>query len=218
MKILRVDASARAADQEIESHRSISRLLADHFFQVLDSKTIEYSQIHRDVGKHPPSFINEFWIESCFTAEDQRKYSHRQELLESDTLISELEQSDLIVISTPMYNYGMPATLKAWFDQVIRVNKTFDFDPARGDSPLAPLFSGKKLLILWSCGEYGFKEGEKKAYMNHLTPHIRTAAKYLGVEDIFEVQVEGQEFNDERHQRSKSSAFEEIEDLIQLIF
>lgn len=218
MRILRVDASARAADQDIESHRSISRLLADHFFRTLDSKNIEHSTIYRDVGKHPPSFINEFWIESCFTAEDRRKYSHRQELLESDTLIGEVEQSDLIVISTPMYNYGMPAALKAWFDQVIRVNKTFDFDPARGDSPLAPLFNGKKLVVLWSCGEYGFKDGESKAHMNHLTPHIRTASKYLGVEEIFEIQVEGQEFNDEKHRKSKSSAFNEIENLIQLIF
>lgn len=218
MNILRVDASARAADQDIESHRSISRLLADHFFQILDFKNIKYSQIHRDVGKHPPSIINEFWIESCFTEEGRRKYSHHQELMESDTLISEVEHSDLIVISTPMYNYGMPAALKAWFDQVIRVNKTFDFDPTRGDSPLAPLFSGKKLLILWSCGEYGFKEGESKTSMNHLIPHIRTASKYLGVEEIFEVQVEGQELNDERHKESKTKAFKDVEKLVTEFF
>lgn len=218
MKILRVDASARAADQETESHRSISRQLADHFFQMLDSKGFEYEQTNRDVGKHPPSFISEFWIESCFMPEDKRKYSHRQELMESDRLINEVEESDIIVISTPMYNYGMPATLKAWFDQVIRVNKTFDFDVARGDSPLAPLFNSKKLVLLSSCGEYGFKGEGKKSDMNHLTPHIRTASKYLGVEEFFEAQVEGQEFNDDRHQKSKSEALKQIDDLISLIF
>ncbi|TBW53371.1 hypothetical protein EZI54_15250 [Marinobacter halodurans] len=218
MNILRIDASARAADQANESYRSISRLMADHFFGKLDAKGIEYTLIHRDVGKHPPSMLSEFWIESCFTKEDKRGYSHKQALLESDLLIDEVDKANLIVLSTPMYNYGMPATLKAWFDQVIRVNKTFDFDPARGESPLSPLLGGKSLIILWSCGEYGFREGENKAHMNHLTPHIRTASKYLGVEEIFEIQVEGQEFGDERHRQSRSEAIEKIESLIPLLF
>lgn len=218
MNILRIDASARAADQDNESYRSISRLMADHFFKRVDEKGIEYTLTHRDVGKHPPAIISEFWIESCFTRDDKRGYSHKQALMESDRLIDEVDTADLIVLSTPMYNYGMPAALKAWFDQVIRVNKTFDFDPARGDSPLAPLMGGKNLIVLWSCGEYGFREGESKAHMNHLTPHIRTASRYLGVEEMIEIQVEGQEFGDPRHQQSKSDAMEAIEQLIPRIF
>jgi len=61
----------------------------------------------------------------------------------SDILIGELVQSEIIVITTPMYNYGMPASLKAWFDQVIRINKTFSFDLARGDKPIEPIQNGK---------------------------------------------------------------------------
>jgi len=52
--------------------------------------------------------------------------------------------SDVIIIATPMYNYGMPAALKAWFDQVIRVNETLSLDLVRGDWPLKPVLSGKR--------------------------------------------------------------------------
>jgi len=78
----------------------------------------------------------------------------------SDILTGELVQSEIIVITTPMYNYGMPASLKAWFDQVIRINKTFSFDLARGDQPIEPIQSGKTLVILSASGEGGFLDNK----------------------------------------------------------
>jgi FMN-dependent NADH-azoreductase len=54
-----------------------------------------------------------------------------------------------------MHNYGMPAVLKAWFDQVVRIQKSFTFDLARGDRPLEPILSGKTLVALNSCGQFG---------------------------------------------------------------
>lgn len=52
----------------------------------------------------------------------------------------------------------MPAQLKAWFDQIIRINKTFDFDLSRGDFPLHPLLFGKTLIVISSRGEFGFEK------------------------------------------------------------
>ena len=213
MKLLRIDASARAADQKNPSYRSISRQMADHFISQLPQQAVHI--IRRDVGKHPPSAISEFWIEACFTAAEQRSYSHQQALLESDTLIAELATSSVIVLATPMYNYGMLSALKAWVDQVIRINKTFDFDATRGDSPLRPLLQGKTLILCWSCGEYGLAPGEHKAAMNHLVPHLKTVAHYLGVERFIDVQIQGQEFADERHQQSREQAFSRLSELAQ---
>lgn len=105
-----------------------------------------------------------------------------------------------------MYNYGMPAQLKAWFDQIIRINKTFDFDLARGDRPLAPIFSGKSLLIITSSGEFGFEKGGINEASSHLVPHLRTLSKYLGATDIYEITSEYQEFADQRHERSLQMA------------
>ncbi|GAB3038712.1 NAD(P)H-dependent oxidoreductase [Bowmanella dokdonensis] len=174
---------------------------------------MKYSQdewIRRDLGAQPPEFISEDWIAACFTPTEQRTEAQRQILALSDTLIEEVARADIILLSTPMYNYGMPAALKAWFDQVIRINKTFSFDLTRGDFPLAPIMSGKSMVVLSSTGEFGFEAGGIRQQMNHLVPHIRTVSHYLGVEHLFDLQVQYQEFKDQRHQDSKSTALEGI--------
>jgi hypothetical protein len=85
--------------------------------------------------------ITERRIAAVFTSAENLTASQKLEIALSDQLITEIEQSNLIVIGTPMYNYGMPTTLKAWFDQVIRVNRTFSFDLVRGDFPLEPILN-----------------------------------------------------------------------------
>jgi FMN-dependent NADH-azoreductase len=102
----------------------------------------------------------------------------------------------------------MPAVLKAWFDQVIRIHKTFSFDLNRGDFPLRPLLSGKTLILLSSSGEFGFESEEIRGSMNHLGPHIKTLSTYLGVENFHEIRSEYQEFADERHKQSLERAKE----------
>ena len=117
-----------------------------------------------------------------------------------------------------MYNYGMPSSLKAWFDQVIRINKTFSFDLARGDFPLEPILSGKTLVILTSSGEFGFDTGGVRERMNHLVPHINTCSFYLGVsgdDRMHHIGIEYQEFGDERHRRSIDVAQSDISTLVE---
>lgn len=129
-------------------------------------------------------------------------------------MIGEVTRSDVIVIATPMYNYGMPAALKAWFDQVIRVNETFSFDLARGDWPLEPVLSGKQLVVLASFGEFGFEAGGIREAFNHLQPHIVTCSRYLGVDRDHFVGIEYQEFGDSRHERSRTRAHRQARDLV----
>jgi FMN-dependent NADH-azoreductase len=123
-------------------------------------------------------------------------------------------QADIILLSTPMYNYGMPAALKAWFDQVIRVHKTFTFDLSREDFPLQAILSGKIMVLITSSGEFGFQPGGLRETMNHLGPHIKVASQYLGVEHVHEISSEYQEFNDKRHQDSYNKAQTEITRLV----
>lgn len=108
----------------------------------------------------------------------------------------------------------MPASLKAWFDQVVRVNKTFSFDLKRGDYPLRPVLAGKTLVLLSSCGEFGFEPGGVRESMNHLTPHIRTLSHYLGVEDFHHIYIEYQEFTDDRHRLSIEQAYAAADRLV----
>ena len=204
--ILHVDSSVRAISNESPEHDSISKKLAKKFVSRFKEETDIDEYIYRDVGVNPPQFITQDWIGAVFTPESKQNARLKQILAQSDELIAEVEKANVIVISSPMYNYGMPAHLKAWFDQIIRINKTFDFDLARGDNPLAPILSGKALVIITSSGEFGFEKGGINEASSHLVPHLRTLSKYLGVTDIYEISSEYQEFADHRHEKSLQMA------------
>lgn len=198
--LLHINASAR-------SGRSLSRKLSDAFVSAWIQLDPAAQIITRDVGANPPPIITEEWVAAAFTPAERATPEQRAALRLSDELIDEIDRADLIVIGTPMYNYGMPAALKSWFDSVIRIGKTFTFDLARGDFPLAPVMRNKKLVILSSHGEFGFGPGGVREKMNHLETHIRTCAHYLGVEESHAISISYQEFGDARHEASVAEAF-----------
>lgn len=211
--ILHIDASIRAAHNPNPNHNSISKNIAHHFIQSWKAQHAIDEYIYRDVGSNPPPFITQQWMAAAFTPEQKRTAQQHDILKLSDQLIAEIVAADLIIIASPMYNYGMPAQLKAWFDQIARVNKTFDFDLARGDFPLQPTLSGKTLLIISSSGEFGFEAGGIREHMGHLLPHLRPVSQYLGVNKIYEIAAEYQEFADDRHQKSVAQAYVRAEQL-----
>jgi FMN-dependent NADH-azoreductase len=199
--ILHLDASARTT-------RSLSRRASHLFVDAWLAQRPDDRVIRRDLAADPPPHVTEAWIAACFTAPEKRDAAMRTVLAWSDAAIAELEAAELIIMGTPMYNYGMPSALKAWFDQVIRVGRTFSFDLGRGDWPLEPIMAGKKLVVLSARGEFGFASGGVRGHWNHLDPHIATCAHYIGVaqDAIHTVAVEYQEFGDERHTRSRAEA------------
>ena len=109
--LLHIDASARRT-------RSITRSLGAEFKEQWLSKNAGDKLIYRDVGRAPPAFVEESWIAAAFTPESDRTDEQISLLAQSDLLIDELSTANVIVISTPMYNYGMPAALKAWVDSM----------------------------------------------------------------------------------------------------
>ncbi len=138
----------------------------------------------------------------------------RRLLARSDVLIDEVRRAEVILIAAPMYNYGMPASLKAWFDQVVRIGQTFSFDLARGDRPLRPTLSGKAVVALTASGEFGFAPGGLNEAHGHLLPHLRSCARYLGAASFDPISIEYQEFRDQRHEASKAAAFDALGDLV----
>lgn len=197
--LLHIDASA-------QTENSISRKLSARFVETWLETHPEDTIIRRDLSTSPPGFVTLDWIAACFTPFEKRTPEMHETLKESDVLIGELEVADLVVLGTPMYNYGMPAVLKAWVDRVIRIGKTFSFDRARGDYPLEPIFRGKTLVALTSRGEFGFAPGGIREHMNHLDGHIESVAHYLGLSKRHFVHSEYQEFADARHERSRQQA------------
>ena len=212
--ILHIDTSARRTDNEVQDYNSISKRLSAHFMDKWLTSNTDDRVIYRDIGLNPPPYIDQNWIAAVFTPVENQTDEQKSLLTLSDTLIEELAQADIIVISAPMYNYGMPAVLKSWFDHIVRIGKTFTFDLARGDFPIEPIMSGKKLVLITSSGEFGFEVDGIREHMNHLGPHVKTASGYLGVEEFYEVKSEYQEFADERHEKSVKDAYKRIDVLV----
>lgn len=211
--ILKIDASVRETNNQNTNYNSISKSIAQAFVDSWKSIHKEDKFIYRDVGTNPPPFINQDWIGAVFTSPKQRTNEQKALLNISDTLIEELKEADIILISSPMYNYGMPAQLKAWFDQVVRINKTFTFDLSRGDYPLEPIFSNKTGVLITSSGEFGFAKGGIREEMNHLSTHINVLRKYLGIKEFHQINAEYQEFGDDRHKLSVNNAIADAKSL-----
>ena len=204
--ILKIDASAQMED------RSLTRQLTNLFVQTFLEGEPDGRILRRDVGHTPPSFVDQQFIHAAFTPVEEREEWMNERLAESDQLIDELIAADIIVMGAPMYNYGMPAALKAWFDQVARIGRTFSFDLDRGDFPIEPILSGKHLVVLSSRGEFGFAPDGVRAAKNALDPAIAACAHYLGAasDAIETIAIEYQEFKDARHHASVKKAKEQV--------
>lgn len=204
--LLHVNASAQPVE------RSLTRRLGRLFISAWREASPCSPVTVRDLAEDPPPFVSADWIAAAFTPPQERTSSLQQALAVSDQLIAEVKAADLIVLGAPMYNYGMPAALKAWFDQLARIGETFTFDLQRGDWPIAPVLQGKSLVVLSARGEFGFGPGGPRAAMNALDTGIAACAHYLGVapEDRHEVVIEYQEFKDARHLRSVKAAERQV--------
>ena len=117
MRVLRVDASAR-----IEG--SITRKLADRMIDGMRDRIPGLSVTRRDLAQGLP-FVDDAWVNANLTDPDVRDESQRHTLAVSDALVAEVMAADVWVIATPIYNFGVPASLKAWIDQIARARLTF---------------------------------------------------------------------------------------------
>ncbi|MGZ9894560.1 FMN-dependent NADH-azoreductase [Bordetella bronchiseptica] len=207
--LLRIDASAQRENRSLT--RRLTGLFTDTFLQALPGANV----IVRDVGDAPIPAIDHRFIHAAFTPPAAREAWMRERLALSDQLVDEVKQADIIVMGAPMYNYGLPTALKGWIDHIARIGETFSFDLARGDFPIEPLLSGKRLVVLSARGEFGFAAGGPRAHMNALDPALAACAHYFGVDAaaIETVAIEYQEFKDARHEQSVAAALDRTRDL-----
>ena len=107
---------------------------------------------------------------------NERTEQHKKMFELSDKLVSELKESDVIIISTPIYNFGPPATLKAWSDLAARVKSTFKYSP---DGKQIGLLENKKVYLVITSG--GTKIDSKDDF---LTPWLKHVLNFFGIKDI----------------------------------
>ncbi|MGO2149308.1 FMN-dependent NADH-azoreductase [Halomonas sp.] len=214
--ILHIDASARPGIAGTDNHGSHSRHLTDQFAKQWQLRRPQDMITYRDIGQHPPSFLNHDWIASAFTPEEQRAPWMKDALAESDQLVDELIAADVVVIGTPFYNFGMPAALKAWIDQVVRPGRTVDIDESNPTDPYVPKLSDRPrhAVVLTARGGIGFDIGGKMAHINHLEPNLATALAFIGITKIHYIAIEGQEVSGEVLAKSVADAIRKVERLV----
>jgi FMN-dependent NADH-azoreductase len=170
-KVLHLDVSPRG-------DRSVSRTLGKNFVAALNPVKVAY----RDLGRDPVPFVTEAWVAGAFNPPEKHEPAWAEAIALSDRLVDELIDADKVVISTPMYNLSVPAALKAWIDQIVRVGRTFGF----GDNGLVGLLTGKKVAVIITSGSplagtpYDFEE-----------PYLRGILAFIGITDVTFVRVEG---------------------------
>ena len=217
--LLHLDASARHGRSGIDSHGSHSRRLSAHFVEQWRQVHPDDRIVYRDVGRYPPHPVSGDWIHAAFTKPEAREPWMHDVLAESDALVDELLEADLIVAGVPMYNFGVPAGFKAYIDNIVRVGRTFGFDRSRQGLPYWPMLTDmhKRLVVLGSRGDYGYEPGGCMAQANHVEPHIRTVFGYLGIEDVHGIAAEYDEFGGERLQASLAQAERDIDALVEAL-
>lgn len=118
----------------------------------------------------------------------------------SDAAVAEIKAADLIVIGSPMYNFGISSTLKSWFDHIARAGVTFSYSEAGPKG----LLTGKRALVIESrAGMYS--EGPAKP-MDSQEPYLRTVLGFLGITDVTFVRVEKLAFGPEARDASLAGA------------
>lgn len=137
-------------------------------------------------------------------------------LAESNQLVDEVLAADVLVIGTPFYNFGMPAPLKAWVDQIVRLERTVGLDETKLPEPYVPLLADRPrhAVILTARGGIGFGPGGEMAHMNHLEPNLVTALNFIGITRIHQIAIEGQETGGEVLAASVEQALREVDVLV----
>jgi FMN-dependent NADH-azoreductase len=158
--------------------RSISRELSKAFVERWKSAHPDSNVIERDLYATPISPVDAKWVDAAFTPQEHRTPEQKIALTLSDTLLAELEQADDYLIGVPMHNLGVPAALKLWIDQIVRVGKTF----AYVDGARKGLLLNKRVTFVVASG--GIYDAQAQtASFDFVEPYLRTIFAFVGVVD-----------------------------------
>ena len=176
-------------------------MLTAELIAALESHYDTIDVARRDLADNVP-FVNEAWIAANFTPEDSRSAEQRNTLAYSDALVSELRDADVVVMGVPIYNFSIPAVLKAWIDMISRARLTFRY----GENGPVGLLQDKKAYIVVASG--GVAVGSDYDFA---TPYLRHALAFIGITDIEFVAAE--QLNNKRDE-SLDAARVQIADLV----
>ncbi len=194
MNILQINSSARA-------DASHSTRLANDLVSGLRASRPEATLTVRDVARQPHPALDEATLQALFTPADQRTAGQAARVAQDDVLIAELQAADILVLAVPMYNFGVPSSLKNWIDAVARANVTFKYTEK---GPVG-LLTGKKVYVVTTRGGI-----HRDAPADTQVPYLKTTLGFLGMTDVQFVYAEGLSMGPDAEKKAFASAAEQI--------
>ena len=170
-----------SVSSSLKGEASISRQLAADMLAALEQRDGHVNVVHRALAGGLP-LIDEDWVTANYTAADQRSGAQRDKLALSDELVAELAAADVVVIGAPIYNFSIPATLKAWIDLIARAQLTFRYTE---NGPVG-LLEDKKTYVIAPSG--GVPVGSPADFA---TPYLRHALGFIGITDVAIIGAQG---------------------------
>ena len=168
-KLLVVETSPRG-------NHSISRNMTRRFVAEWRAPPPGGEVVERDLMQTELPFVTAPWLQAYFTPAEQHSPEMKKALRLSDELVGEILAADHIVIATPVYNYNVPAALKAWIDHIVRKGLTLGFDGAG-------LVTGKTATVLLASGGV-YTEGSPIRDRDIATQYLRLILSVIGITDV----------------------------------
>ncbi|HST37736.1 MAG TPA: NAD(P)H-dependent oxidoreductase [Allosphingosinicella sp.] len=196
MKTALIVASSANGDASVSS--GLAATLADRLRESDPGVHI----VLRDVGANPLPHLTQETV-AAIKGEPATEAELAARAL-SDSLIAELAAADILVIASPMYNFGMSSTLKAWFDHVLRAGVTFRYTETGPEG----LMTGKKAVVIESRA--GFYSEGAGAALDGQEPHIRTMLGFMGINEVTFVRAEKLAFGPEAAEAAIAQAGEAL--------
>ncbi len=190
---------------------SISRKLTHRFAEDWAALHPNGQIVERDLSDGTIPYLSERWIEAAYTPETQRTPAQRELLALSDKLIDEILAADVILLGIPMHNFSVPATFKAWIDQIARAGKTFSYSD-KGPKGLVP--SNKKVVAVLSRGGVYAPESPQGA-MDFQVSYLRQVLGLIGLTDVTFVHADRQGMGGQAAQLATDTAIQQVSSLVE---
>lgn len=190
---------------------SVSRKLTRQFAEDWKARHPNGRIVERDLSDGTVPYLSESWIEAAYMPEAQHTPAQRELLAFSDTLIAEILAADVILLGIPMHNFSVPATFKAWIDQIARAGKTFSYTD-KGPKGLIP--SNKKVVAVLSRGGAYAAESTPGA-MDFQVSYLRQVLGLIGLTDITFVHADRQGMGGQAAQLATEKAIQQVSSVVE---
>jgi len=170
-QILMIEISPRDRD-------SASRAVADTLAARLGDLYPSAKLVRRDLAAEPLPHLDGITLQAISTKDPAEAARLQEAARQSDHLTDELLASDLLVIATPMWNFGIPSALKAWIDLIVRPGRTFQY----ADDGVLGLAKGRKAILVLASGGV-FTDGPWRPW-DFVEPYLRQILSFIGIVDV----------------------------------